>query len=59
MENEIESALDKLVNTPELLSKLDRRLRYEITNRKERSVGIGKKLEALYKAGLLIVIEQN
>lgn len=59
MGNEIEKALDKLISSPELLIKLDRRLRYEITNRKERSVGIGKKLEALYKAGLLIVIEQN
>lgn len=57
MEDKIEIALDKLTNSPELLSKLDRRLRYEITNQKERSVGIGKKLEALYKAELLVIKE--
>ena len=49
----IEDLLNLILEKKDLQKKVDRRLLYEIKNRDKRSVGEGKRLQALYQAGLL------
>lgn len=55
---EIEKAVQKLLATPELFKKIDRRLKYDLANQDKRTISTAKKLLALNDAGMLEIKEE-
>lgn len=50
---DIEQAIKKLLHTPDLSKKIDRKIKYDLLNEEKRNVSLSKKLLALYDAGML------
>lgn len=58
-EETIEQAIEILLASPALSSKIDRRLKYDLINRATRTVSPAKMLMALYDAGMLKITDGN
>lgn len=52
-EYSIDAAITKVIESPELYKKVDRKLMYDLKNPKTRSVPLPRKLLALYQADVL------
>lgn len=53
MDYDIDEAIEHLITRPELLARLDRKMKYEVLNYKKRNLSRARKLEALYLTGLI------
>jgi hypothetical protein len=58
---DIDKAISKILASDELQKNagIDKRLKYELLNQNKRIVSVSKKLEILWKAGMLKLTDEN